>query len=79
MENLKDQRVNVAPSSDEGHFVETKREVVMLDDVTEAFHVKGESKLVTKNHTTLNLEEECLIMCQQVYNPFSKMMERSKD
>ena len=72
-------RVNVAPSSDEGHYVEEAINVVNLDDVTESFRVEGKSKLVTKNHTTLEIEEDCLINCQQVYNPFAKMFEKSKD
>jgi len=71
--------VNVAPTSDEGHFVKGAKKVVNLDMVTEAFFIEGESELVTKNHTTLQQKEDCLIVCQQVYNPFSKMMERSKD
>lgn len=72
-------KVNVAPSSDEGHFVQGKAQVVMLDEVTESFRVIGESELVTKNHTTLQMKESCVVSCQQVYNPFSKMMERSRD
>lgn len=79
METLVSKRVNVAPSSDDGHFVEKARQVVMLDDVTEAFMVEGKSQLVTSKHTTLNMEEDCLVNCQFVYNPFSKMMERSRD
>ena len=76
MENLK---VNVAPSSDEGHFVKGAKNVVNLDEVTEAFFVEGESELMTKNHTTLSQKEDCLIQCQMVYNPFKRMMERSRD
>jgi len=70
---------NVAPSSTEGHFVKGAREVIQLDNVTEAFHVKGKSELVTKNHTTLQLDDVCLITCQRVYDPFSKLYEKSKD
>lgn len=73
------ERHNVAPSSDEGHFVEEAVEVVNLDNITESFYVRGRSKLVTKNHTTLNMEEDCLINCQMEYNPFSKMFEKAKD
>lgn len=71
--------INVAPSSDEGHFVKGADKVVDLDNVTEAFFVEGESELVTKNHTSLSMKEDCLIMCQMVYNPFEKMYERSRD
>jgi hypothetical protein len=73
-------KVNVAPSSDEGHYVTNARQVIELDkESTESFLVIGESKLVTKNHTTININEDCLINTQVVYNPFSKMFEKSKD
>lgn len=70
---------NVAPSSTEGHFVKKTNKVINLDDVTESYFVEGPNEMVTKNHTTLNTEEDCLITCQVVYNPFSKMLEKSKD
>lgn len=72
-------RVNVAPTSDNGHFVEKAKKVINLDDVTEAFFVEGESQLTTKNHTTLDMKDDCLINCQVVYNPFAKMYGRSRD
>ena len=72
-------KVNVAPSSTHGHFIEDAVKVVNLDKVTETFLVEGKSRLTTNNHTTLEIREDCLITCQNVYNPFSKMMERSKD
>lgn len=72
-------KINVAPSSVEGHFVEGANQVIELDSVNETFSVTGNAKLVTKNHTTLNLTEDCLITCQKVYNPFAKMFEKSKD
>lgn len=72
-------RVNVAPTSDSGHYVEKAKKVVQLDDVTESFFVQGESVLTTKNHTTLKMKDDCLVNCQVVYNPFEKMYERSKD
>jgi len=75
----KEQRINVATSSTEGHFVEGAIKVVALDAVNETFHVTGKSKLVTKNHTDLLMGSECVITCQQVYNPFTKMLEKSKD
>lgn len=78
METLK-QKVNVAPSSDSGHFVENAKNVIHLDEVTESFFVEGKSQLTTKNHTTLEMEDDCLINCQVVYNPFAKMYERSRD
>lgn len=79
METLKIKGVNVAPSSDSGHFIQEARNVVQLDDVNETFFVEGKSKMVTKNHTTLNIDTDCLVTCQQVYNPFSKMFEKSRD
>lgn len=79
MEQQAVRSVNVAPSSTEGHFVAGARKVVNLDEVTESFFVEGKSQLTTKNHTTLNMDEDCLVNCQQVYNPFTKMMERSRD
>lgn len=72
-------QVNVAPSSSHGHYVKRAKNVIKLDDVTEAFFVEGESILSTSNHTTLEMRDDCLINCQVVYNPFSKMHERSRD
>lgn len=72
-------KVNVSPSSTEGHFVEGARKVIALDKVNETFFVEGKSKLTTKNHTHLDQPESCLITCQRVYNPFSKMFEKSRD
>lgn len=72
-------KVNVAPSSSHGHFIEEAKNVINLDNINETFLVEGKSKLTTTNHTTLELEEDCLITCQKVYNSFSKMFEKSKD
>lgn len=73
--------VNVATQSTSGHFVTLieRGKVICLDGVTETFYVKGKSKLVTKNHTDLQMESNCLIVPQQVYNPYLKSLERSKD
>ena len=71
-------KVNVAPKSTNGHFVEAIN-VIALDSVKETFKVEGRSKLTTKNHTDLIQETSCLITTQQVYNPFNKMFERSSD
>lgn len=72
-------KVNVAINSTEGHFVEKAKKVVCLDEVKEAFFVDGEAELSTKNHQTLPLEQDCLIMPQQVYNPYTRSLERSRD
>lgn len=77
METLK--KVNVAPSSTEGHFVEQSKNVINLDNVNETFLVEGGGLLTTKNHTTLEMNDDCLITCQTVYNPFSKAFEKSRD
>jgi hypothetical protein len=73
-------RVNVAPSSTEGHFIVDAKQVVNLDNVNETFLVEGKATLETKNHTTLEVEaEKSLITCQVVYNPFAKMFSKSRD
>lgn len=71
--------VNVAPMSTNGHFVKGAKNVVNIDNVNDAYFVEGKSVLVTENHTTLKLDDSCLITTQQVYNPFSKLFEKSKD
>ena len=76
MENLK---INVAKSSTEGHFVKGANQVVNLDEVNETFLVKGKSVLETKNHTSLNMDEDCIITCQTVYDPFDKISIKSRD
>lgn len=73
------EKINVAPSSTEGHFVKGAKQVVNLDAVNETFLVEGESVLETKNHTSLSIPESCLITCQTVYNPFEKMYQKSRD
>ena len=72
-------RVNVAPSSTEGHFVKGANQVINLDKINETFRVEGASTLETKNHTSLEIEKSCLITCQVVYNPFEKMYTKSRD
>lgn len=76
---MQTKKVNVAPSSTHGHFIEEAKQVINLDNVNETFHVKGKSKLTTTNHTTLEIEEDCLITCQTVYDPFSGVFIKSKD
>ena len=72
--------VNVASKeSTSGHFIQEARKVVNLDKFKDTYFVKGKSKLVTKNHTTLEQNDSCLITTQVVYNPFAKMFEQSKD
>lgn len=73
------QGVNVAPSSTSGHYIQEAIKVVNLDEVKESFFIEGKSRLVTKNHTTLNIQDSCMITTQVVYNPFSQLFEKSKD
>lgn len=72
-------KVNVAPSSSHGHFIEGAEKVINLDKVNETFHVKGRSELTTNNHTALNVGEDCLITCQTVYDPFTGAFNKSRD
>ena len=72
-------QINVAPSSRDGHYVSGAKKVVMLDQVTESFLVEGASELVSTNHTTLNTEDDCLISCQRVYDPFAEKFNLSND
>ena len=72
-------KVNVAPSSSHGHWINDAEMVINLDNINETFHVKGKSKLTTTNHTTLEIEEDCLITCQTVYNPFEGVFKKSQD
>lgn len=73
------EKVNVAKTSTEGHFIEKHKQVICLDEQKEIFFVEGDAVLTTKNHQTLPLEKDCLIVPQQVYNPYSRMLERSRD
>lgn len=70
---------NVAKNSTNGHYVEKAKQVVCLDNIKEVYFVNGDAELTTKNHQTLLLEKDCLIIPQQVYNPYSKSLERSRD
>ena len=69
---------NVAKQSTEGHFVKNAK-VVCINEIREAHFVEGDATLVSKNHQTIPLESNCLIMPQQVYNPFEKKLRRSQD
>jgi hypothetical protein len=72
-------KINIAPSSTEGHFVKNARKVINLDELSETFLVEGKSELVTKNHTSLEMEDDCLITCQVIFNPFTQMYNKSED
>lgn len=79
METTTKNKVNIAPSSTHGHFIEEAGQVINLDEVNETFLVKGKSKLTTSNHTTIANEEDCLITCQTVYDPFKGVFVKSRD
>ncbi len=79
MKTTVEKKVNIAPSSTHGHFIEGANQVVNLDLVNETFLVKGESELTTNNHTTIKLKEDCLITCQTVYDPFTGAFNKSRD
>lgn len=72
-------KTNVASKSTNGHFVQGAKQVICLDEIKSAFFVDGEAELATENHQTLPLAKDCLIMPQQVYNPYLKAMEDSRD
>lgn len=76
---MKSKSINIAPSSTNGHFIKGAKQVINLDKVNETFSVKGKAVLETRNHTSLEIEEDCLITCQVVYNPFEKMYTKSQD
>jgi hypothetical protein len=71
--------VNVAPTSTNGHFIKGALNVINIDDVNDSYIIEGPSILETANHTTLKQEESCIVTTQVVYNPFSKMYEKSLD
>jgi hypothetical protein len=72
-------KINVAPSSTSGHYVEEAEEVINLDEINETYYIKGRTKLSSKNHTTLIMEEDCMITCQRVYNPYTDGFVRAVD
>lgn len=78
METLK-KKVNVAPKSTRGHFVEGAKDVVLLDEVSETSIVEGGSVLKSENHTTLEMNEDCVITIQKVYDPLLKTKRRVVD
>lgn len=71
--------INIAPTSDNGHFVIASENVIDLDQVNETFYSVGKSEMRTKNHTTLIQEKSCLITCQEVFNPLEQIFQKSKD
>lgn len=70
--------VNVAPTSNAGHFVKGAP-VICLDEVTETFDVQGAAVLDTENHTSLKIEEEGMVTCQHVFDPLARAFTKSQD
>lgn len=74
------EKINVASKeSTSGHFATGAKKVVMLDEITETSFIEGDCILSTKNHTDLEMKSDCLITIQNVYNPLTKMLEKSRD
>ena len=71
--------VNVAPKSTHVHYIKNAKNVIVLDETKEAFLTEGDSIMTSKNHNETEILDGSLIIPQQVYNPFSKIYERSKD
>jgi hypothetical protein len=72
-------QINVAPNSTHGHYINNAKNVIVIDQVKEAFLTEGDSTMTSKNNNETQILDGSLIMPQQVYNPFSKLYERSKD
>lgn len=73
-------KVNVASKeSTSGHFAVGAKKVILLNEITETSFVEGNCILSTKNHTDLKMKSDCLITIQQVYNPLTQMLEKSRD
>jgi hypothetical protein len=79
MEEIIEKGINIAPSSSHGHFVKSTIKVINLDKINETFLVEEPSILETNNHTTLEINEPCIITCQQVFNPFEQSFNKAKD
>ena len=79
MKELLEKKPNVAPKSTKGHYIENAKKVYCISEIKEAFFVEGDSIMTSHNHGTTPIKDGSLQMPQQVYNPYSKSMERSKD
>lgn len=79
MKQITEKEVNVAPQSTQGHYIKNAKTVFCIDEVKEAFFIEGESIMTSHNHNTTPIKDSSLIIPQQVYNPFQKMMNRSQD
>ena len=74
------QTVNVASKeSTSGHFATGAKKVIMLNEITETSFIEGDCILSTKNHTDLSMKSDCLITIQNVFNPLTRMLEKSRD
>ena len=79
MIELKEATPNVAPQSTKGHFIKNAKKVYMISEIKEAFFTEGDGIMTSENHGTTPIKDGSLQMPQQVYNPYSKSLERSKD
>jgi len=79
MKLLKEKQPNVAPQSTKGHFIKNAKKVYCISEIKEAFFVEGDAIMTSENHGTTPIKNHSLLMPQQVYNPYLKILERSKD
>lgn len=79
MVQLKEKEPNVAPQSTKGHFIKNARKVFCISEVKEAFFIEGDSIMTSENHSNTPIANNSICMPQQVYNPYTKALERSKD
>lgn len=79
MTELKTATPNVAPQSTHGHYIKDAKAVFCISEIKEAFFVEGDSIMTSINHGQTPIKDGSLQMPQQVYNNYSKSLERSKD
>lgn len=79
MKQLLEKEPNVAPQSTKGHFIKNAKKVYCISEIKEAFFVEGDSIMTSENHGTTPIKDGSLNLPQQVYNPYLKALQRSKD
>lgn len=75
--------VNVATKSTNGHFVKEAKQVVMISEKEESFNVfvgpSREAVLQSENHGDITIKEDCTVLHQDQYNPFSEIVLKRLD
>lgn len=79
MKELLEMEPNVAPQSTKGHFIKKAKKVFCISEIKEAFFVEGDAIMTSENHGTTPISDGSLCMPQQIYNPYLKSLERSRD